>query len=391
MNAPLAKSQYSVTKFVICLFVIAITYPIFAQAQPFERCVDYALNSSFPKIAIGEASNLFVTCKSQSDEPTRGQKRPNYSESEIKNISDTFEAVSDCLEINPQWFFPKLMLESGFHPQIQNPGGDAGIGQLTSAAISDVDQVIMSYKRKIFASHRKSCQWIKDQSLKQTNFWKSIYGKSKCYLLEKKSNPLRNMLYSGIFQKLNEKYVSAEFEKKKISKLLQQASYIGQDHTKIKKILLALGYNTGGAVAVRNLEQFLSSRIDYIRRKSQEYDSVMLTKLPYSDRAAKLSYVTNSDFDFTNKLASFFNKKNIFRIQIQQKNPKLTDAQIEVELHRYLKNVSVSLYSFPEWLLVWQSHGGPGYVSGLAKIAQDVENKFGADVCTNSKNYFTDL
>ncbi len=180
-------------------------------------------------------------------------------------------------------------------------------------------------------------------------------------------------------------------KKKQISKLLQQAGYIGHDYTTIKKILLALGYNTGGTVAVRNLEQFLLSRIDYVRRKSQEYDLSALANLSYAEKAVALSYVTDNDFNFTNKLESFYDKKNIYKIKIQQKNPQFTDSQIEVELHKFLKNVSVSLYSFPEWLLVWQSHGGPGYVSGLAKIAQDVEKRFGPQVCSDSKNYFIGL
>ncbi len=214
MKADQASYRHIVTKFVNFFLIMSINYPLFAQTQSFERCVEYAQNSSFSKIAPGEISNFFVKCPYQSSQPIRGQKRPDYSNFEIKNIAYTFEAVSDCLDIDPQWFFPKLMLESGFHPQIQNPGGDAGIGQLTSAAISDVDQVIISYKRKIFTSSRKSCQWIKRQSSRQTDFWNPILGKSKCYLLEKTTNPLRNMLYSGVFQKLNEKYVSAEFEKK---------------------------------------------------------------------------------------------------------------------------------------------------------------------------------
>ncbi|UXR63306.1 hypothetical protein EZJ49_09485 [Bdellovibrio bacteriovorus] len=357
-----------------------------ASAENFDSCMAHALKTSFPRIAEGEKSQLFVKCTTEKSVPQPGQARPRYSTGEIKALSQAFAAITDCLEIDPQWLFPKLMMESGFHTLIQNPNGDAGIGQLTGKAITDVDQVLPVYKNMIYQSSRKSCQWLKVRTQARTNFWKPVKNERKCALMNKTSNPLRNLLYAGIFHKLNEKYVATEFEKRHIPALLKEAGYAYGDYTQIKRLLVTLGYNTGGAVAVKNLEQFLFSRVDFIRRKSQEFNLQLLGSLSPADRAQALSYVSPKDFDFKKGLKDFQNHKKNLKEQLQQQNRQLTDDQVDVAASRLLRNVSASLYTFPEWLQVWQSHGGPGYVSSLAQTSLQLEKKFGS-ACSNSDNY----
>lgn len=357
------------------LYIIAV--PTTALAQNFYRCIHYSLSDSFPRIKHGEKSNLFVKCSSDNTAPIPGQPRPQYSDSEIKSLTQAFESITNCLDIDPTWLFPKLMAESGFHTQIQNPRGDAGIGQLTSKAITDVDQVLPFYKKMIFNSTKESCLWIKNKTQQKTNFWAPLNGKSKCALMSKNSNPLRNLLYVGIFHKINEQYLEREFEKRQIAKLMLQAGYPKTDFTRLKRILLTLGYNTGGASAVRNLEEFLFSRIDYIHRKRQE------TNVNPKD----LAYVTDEDFDFSQVFSTFSLRKNAYIEQVRQSNRQLTDDEVELTVQRLLRNVSVSQYTFPEWLLVWQSHGGPGYVSTLTGFAKKIDAKFGIGVCSNATYY----
>lgn len=351
------------------------------------ECLGFAMNESFPKIAVGERSRFFVKCSSEKSLPEPGQPRPRYKDTEIKNLTLAFEAVTDCLEIEPQWLFPKLMMESGFHVQIQNPNGDAGVGQLTAKAIQDVDQVLPTYKSLIFQSKRKSCQWIKNSTQYRSHFWRPVLGESKCALMNKQSNPLRNLLYAAIFHKLNEQYVESEFIKRQIPSLLKEAGFPMNETGRLKKILVTLGYNTGGSVAVKNLQEFLFSRIDFIRRKSQEFNSEIMRKINPSDLNKSLAYVSAKDFDFSVGLAEFNRKKQQMRQQLQEGNRQLSDAEAEQAVQRVLRNVSVSLYTFPEWLKVWQSHGGPGYVSGIATMAVRLDKKFGPGVCANSENY----
>lgn len=269
------------------------------------------------------------------------------------------------------------MMESGFHTQIQSLGGDAGIGQLTSKAIGDVDDKLPAYKKYIYDSKKPSCRWIRARTIGRSTFWQPALGKSKCMVMSRTNNPLKNLLYTVIFHKLNQGYVNNKFEEKNIAGLLREAGYTGTDFTSLKRILVSLGYNTGGSTAVRNLQDYLFSRIDFINRKKQEFNI---------DPQA-VGYVTAADFDFTLGLKNFHDRKVEFKNILLQQNPKITDAEIDSAITRLLRNTSVSQYSFPEWLKVWQSHGGPGYVSSLATFSQRLDQKFGVGTCSNANYY----
>ncbi len=360
----------------ILILILLVACGAWANEFPLE-CVRFSLNESFPRIAQGEKSQFFVKCSSEKSAPVPGQARPQYSDFEVKELHKAFVAITDCLEIEPQLIFPKLMMESGFHVQIQNPKGDAGIGQLTSKAIGDVDAVLPAFKNMIYESKNKSCRWIRAMTEYRGQFWKPILGQSKCTLMARQSNPLKNLLYTAIFQKLNERYVNHEFEIKNIAGLLHEAGYPEGNYTSLKRTLVALGYNTGGAVAVRNLQDYLFSRIDFTRRKRMEFN--------VDPRA--LALVTPADFDFTAGLKAFNARKDQLKEALLLKNPSLTDQEVQLAIQRLLRNTSASQYSFPEWLKVWQSHGGPGYVSSLVDFSQRLDRKFGPGVCSDARNY----
>lgn len=361
---------------IILILILFVNLGAWAGELPVE-CVRFSLDQSFPRIAKGEKSPFFVKCTSEKSDPVPGQTRPQYSDAEVKNLHKAFVSVADCLDIEPQLIFPKLMAESGFHTQIQNPNGDAGIGQLTYKAISDVDSVLPAFKKMIYESKKPSCIWIRGMTASRSQFWKPMSGQSKCYFMSRQNNPLRNLLYMGIFHKLNERYVSHEFEERNIADLLFEAGYPGTDHTAIKRILVTLAYNTGGTIAVKNLQDYLFSRIDFTNRKQMEFNL---------DPSA-LALVSPSDFDFTTGLSAFNAKKDKLKTELQQLYPKLSEEKIQQAVQRMLRNTSASQYTFPEWLKVWQSHGGPGYVSSLANYSLRLDNKFGPGVCSDARSY----
>jgi len=365
-------------KLLLNILILILFLSLRAQANEFpQECIRFSLDESFSSISIGEKSIFFVRCSSNQAKPIPNQPRPRYSEAEVKSLHQAFVAITDCLEVDPQLLFPKLMMESGFHTQIQSPGGDAGIGQLTSKAISDVDDNLQAYKKMIFESSKASCRWLQGATKSRSQFWEPVLGKSKCTLMARSNNPLKNLLYTTIFHKLNQRYVDDEFETKNIPGLLLEAGYPGYDYTAIKKILVTLGYNTGGAVAVRNLQDYLLSRIDFINRK----------KLEFNIDPATSGLVTTADFDFSIGLRNFNERKTSIKSELILQYPKLSEKQLDESVQRALRNISVSLYSFPEWLKVWQSHGGPGYMSNLLVFSQRLDLKFGAGVCSNASQY----
>jgi hypothetical protein len=361
---------------VILILILFVGLAAKAGEFPLE-CIRFSLDESFSRIPVGARSDYFVKCSSEKAEPQRGQARPRYSEYEIKELHQSFLAITDCLDVEPQSIFPKLMMESGFHVQIQSLGGDAGIGQLTSKAIGDVDANLATYKKMIYESTKPSCRWIRARTQSRNSFWQPSLGKSKCMVMARPNNPLKNLLYTVIFHKLNQGYVNNKFEEKNIAGLLKEAGYPGTDFTALKRILVALGYNTGGSTAVRNLQDYLFSRIDFIQRKKMEFNV----------GARTVGEVTAFDFDFTIGLQAFNDRKAELKNALQQQNLKLTDVELDAGVQRLLRNTSVSQYSFPEWLKVWQSHGGPGYVSSLVGFSLRLDQKFGAGVCSNARSF----
>lgn len=154
-----------------------------ALAEGVDSCVRFSLEVSFPTISVGEKSSLFVKCPTASSVPIRNQVRPVYSQYEMQSMADGYLAIMDCLEIDPTLLFPKLMAESGFHTLIQNPNGDAGVGQLTKKAMRDVEANMGYFKQKILESKKLSCQKIKSFASVRKGFWQPIVEQSKWAVL----------------------------------------------------------------------------------------------------------------------------------------------------------------------------------------------------------------
>ncbi len=369
------------------LFLFCLIGTKNALAEGIDSCMRFSLDSSFASIAVGDKSPLFVRCSSSNSEPVNNQVRPKYSQYEVKAMADNYAAVMDCLEIDPTMLFPKLMAESGFHTLIQNPNGDAGIGQLTKKAILDVEANMDFFKQKISESQKPSCRKIKSFASTRREFWLPIANKSKCSVMNRNLNPMKNILYTGIFHKLNQRYVNQEINRLQVVELLIRAGYPSDNINAIKDLMVTLGYNTGGAVAVRNLRDYLISRIDFIDRKMQEFSPERLMQMPDPERRMILRFINDKDFDFTSSTEKFKERKDLFRQELARINPRMDKDSLEKLVQLKMRNESASTYTFPEWLFVWQSHGGPGYLSSLAKFASRLDKKFGVGVCSNAGHY----
>lgn len=121
---------------------------------------------------------------------------------------------------------------------------------------------------------------------------------------------------------------------------------------------------------MRNLESFLRSRIDFIQRKSSEFNDLDIRNMSYQTRSKTFSLVGKDDFDFLTGLKDLTNYKKNLHNEMSYLDPNLTHDEIEKKVQIKLRNRSVSQMTFPEWLLIWQSHGGPGYLSHMALAAK---------------------
>jgi len=372
------------------LAALFLLLPLGALAQTTslsETCVSYALENSFSSIQPGEHSTLFMRCANENATPQRGAPRPKYSRAEIQFLQRAFSNIENCLDIPATETFPRLMMESGFHPTIQNPNGDTGIGQLTGMAIKDVDRVLPQYKDQIFKSRKSSCQWLKSFSQSKSSFWRPVGNGSRCQLMAKSFGHVKNMLYASILHKLNKNYVANEYEQRHIDTLLLQAGISDSYGPFIKELMVDLGYNTGGSTAVKNLQDFLLSRIDFVQRKTQELKNPVLFHSNKHRLSEFLGHVKPEDFDFIKGITRLTERRESIKAKLLTEKPKLTKDELEHLIGVSLRNLSASELSFPEWLKIWQSHGGPGYVTNLAAIHRRLDNQFGAGVCADSKSF----
>jgi hypothetical protein len=279
------------------------------------------------------------------------------------------------------------MNESGFHATIQNPNGDTGIGQLTGKAIADVDRVLAGQRQFVWSSEKSSCRWLKRATEKLPEVWREVGGRSRCSLMASEANPIKSLVYVAIFHRLNQRYVDLAFEREGILDLLKEMKFPGGRVDRLKKMLVMLGYNTGGETAVRNLREFLLSRQDFTRRKSEELWRPEFLTMSRRERHVALGYLTARDFDFTSGLQRLNERRAHYEQVFRAEEPALSGSEIRRLVDTQMRDISVSELSFPEWLRIWQTHGGPGYVSRLATTSRKLDRQFGEGACAALETY----
>lgn len=182
---------------------------------------------------------------------------------------------------------------------------------------------------------------------------------------------LRNVLFSFGLSRLNENYVSKAFEEFAIPMKLQQAGYKKPPVDHFIRMLAMLSYNNGGRSSAKDFSQFLDSRIDFIHRKSQEPD---VQKLKYDEWSQAVAEVRAEDFNFRVGDQKF----NAWMKQIKDDNTQPEN------IGPRLRNISASQLGFPEWLRIWQSNGGPGYMNGIYLNLQNLR-KAGLEACVDDE------
>lgn len=336
-------------------------------------CIKGAVEKSFPWIGIKTKSPLFVSCKNEHSEPIRGQYHPKYSSTQIAELHKSFINIADCLEVDPKLAFPIFYNESGFNINIQNKNGDTGIGQLTGTAIEDVDNSLEDLQDYVFSSKKKSCKWIAAASKVRKDFWQPVGERSRCTLMARPWNPLRNLFYSMAYIKLNQKYINKSYERKEMRDLLKQLGINGDDEVHIKRLLLILSYNTGGSSAVSNLEDYLRRRLNenIFRNPNFFYKTVS----GWMNGKAHPLDLTHYDFDFSTE-----NK-------VDELRKRYSKFMSKSEIDEALFNIPISELTFPEFLAIYQNSGTDGYVSRMVRTAKEFQKSMGNVPCFDIKNF----
>jgi hypothetical protein len=163
--------------------------------------------------------------------PPRGEYPPCLNQDYVEYTSGAFNLVTDCFGVDPKLLAPKIKGESGFLHNALGRAGDAGIGQLTGAAIKDVLVNLPKFEREVRRNQRKkSCKILGEKWRELTEDSTNQFSRQlseqifrRCDFLRWPINPLRNILFTVIFYRILESQVESDFRKFAIHEVAQRA------------------------------------------------------------------------------------------------------------------------------------------------------------------------
>lgn len=359
----------------------------FAEAKFSEACVVHIMRNFG---AYEEPTQYLTKCEQEDAAPVRGQKMACVTSEYAYSMYNAYVDVMDCLAIPQRELLPKLWNESQFHVNIYGKGDDAGVGQLTGDAIREVtkkkyadrDMTELDYfRREMEKANKPSCNRI----LAQENAWKHVDSGlgMRCGLLTPESNPLRNLLYTGIFYRVitsritgihyraGKEYVrdesgkfierdeetnvplSGAIQKLGLIEKLQAVGIANPSMNYLKQVLVSLAFNTGSSESTKLFDTFLKAKI------------------------ANGLTITEADLDFVNadSQADIPALINIPKDETEEAKA-IREAKLEEARSKAHER------NLPQFLRLMQVNGSAGYVSKIAFRAKKLNNELGVGVCT---------
>ncbi len=346
-------------------------------------CVGYIMKKYID--ASEKPSRYYSFCASTAGQPVRPKKSHCMTEEYVNSVYNSYVDIMDCLDIPQRDLLPKLFNESGLHINTLGAGMDAGVGQLTAPAISSVQQKavfdgktmawIDMFKDEVFKSAKPSC--LRISKIPKLFDRISEAPNQRCDIIAAPENPLKNVLYTGIFyhyilhSQTGSRYFKGYtyfpvgtdlvrfdhrdkdvdllgyFNDYKVKARIKELGIEKPNMQALKQMMITLGYNSGMESAFIFLDHYLKSR-----------------------KAAKLK-LKDIDFDFQTQFISKLGKK-------------LTDTEAEKQRQKDLNSAKTAPFRlpFPMYLKLVQKSGTPGYLSLVASKLLLLDKEMGEGTCT---------
>ncbi len=389
-------------------------------------------------IKKGRILEIDYTQVRSSGAPERGRKAPCVTRDYANSVYNAFVDASDCFNMHQKDLLAKLMNESGMHINAYGAGDDTGIGQLTGEAIragfepyfqSGSRTTVREYLlREAGKSNKKSCQRILDFPAAYEKIDSSTTN--RCSLMMPPENPYRNMVYTAVFYRslLNElagiRYIGgkdfvdgplgmqevvpgtdfdpggwikrlnmkrnikillelgvrqektreieqdlakkkvnkklwANIIKKELPKAMEEVTIPEPDMHALTRALVILGYNSGPAAAAKVFDAYLKKRVETKRGlKPSELDFLVT--------------------DFRNKKIPAMGNKTLNQVAFAA-------VQSDASAKAYMENLRRTAYtkSLPEFLLIHQDQGFPGYLTVVGEKHKALEKQMGNKSCVS--------
>lgn len=201
--------------------------------NPPKECVSFIMQNFIP---LNAKSIAMSQCRDEKGSlllsPTKGSdgagfQPPCATASYVNSVYNSLVDVGDCLNIPVKELLPKLYNESGLHVNTLGGGFDAGVGQLTVSALREVfmrydgetnnPSALDWYVKEMAKSKKDSCKRILAEKnaytiavpqgrkfcfygeASDTDCYTPWSSANRCLVMTVPSNPLRNVLFTGVF------------------------------------------------------------------------------------------------------------------------------------------------------------------------------------------------
>jgi hypothetical protein len=193
--------------------------------------------------------------------PERFPHKPCVTEEYVNLVHNSLLDVADCMGLPAKMMAPKLSNESGMHINTLAPGNDAGIGQFTEPALHEVYDGFDRFKRNIDMT-KESCRRIASIPGAIPDSKSEILPEDgqRCHVIDSPPNPLRSLIYYGIFYKAIRAQANSQWERKDIDALMKDINIQDFDKDAMKLENLILSYNTGSGPAATYMAEYLRYR-----------------------------------------------------------------------------------------------------------------------------------
>ncbi|MFN8847819.1 MAG: hypothetical protein ACK5V3_12800 [Bdellovibrionales bacterium] len=261
-NEFITKRENEVHQFPLaCIVHAQRTFTFRTRAKPDDETPKAWSGLDVPGRAYGQ-------CATPESEPVRGSYMPCVTSEYAYSVYNAFHDTVDCFDINGRKLLPKLWNESGFHINTLGGGMDAGVGQLTRSAIEEVlskpyvnDErtALEVFKQQALNSSKLSCQRL----VRQEAAWQAVNPdvSQRCSIMTTPQNPIRNVVYLGVFYKLNERVVESRINSTKMKEKVEALGLENPDMEYFKDAIVTLSFNMGRGSAFSIVDSYLKSRM----------------------------------------------------------------------------------------------------------------------------------
>lgn len=334
--------------------------------------------------------NMGKCPKGLNSAPQRGGSKPCVSKALVNLTYNSYVDVTACLNINPKSLIPKLSNESGMLINTYGSGMDAGVGQLTGIAIEETNKYYDIYMKEIEESAKTNPACARLLKYKPLLAKVSQLPEKRCGLIAPPENPLKNILYMGMLNRLNTSVIRKKFENNEIELKIVK---LGLNKSNVGPLLEAIalaGYNAGPATAFNALNEYLDKRIKFGKKLSPA-DFDFHNPKTEKDLDGQEKSVTKIARSYVN--SPFIRKGGDPDLKMKLLKAKALPGKIR----------SAHLLTFPEFMIYSQNNfdenqktvtknyhtiGAPGYLSFLAEKDKALRESFaetsgGANFCSN--------